>query len=200
MKPVIAIDIDDVLADYAQGFIDFTNRHWGTNLTVDDYDEHWINVWKVDIEEVRRRAEKIHDLSLVKNLTHNPSAGPVLDRLSQRFKLIVVTSRRIQNREDTLAWMKQHYPMIASEEITFNGFFDTITDQSIHMTKGKIASDLGAAYLIDDQPKHCLSAAEHGVEALLFGDYGWNQLDDIPQGVTRVKDWAAVEAYFSGSF
>jgi hypothetical protein len=31
----------------------------------------------------------------------------------------------------------------------------------------------------------------------LFGDYTWNQADDLPNGITRVKDWAAVEEYFT---
>ena len=52
--------------------------------------------------------------------------------------------------------------------------------------------------MIDDQPKHCLSAAECGVEALLFGNYRWNQLADLPDRVTRVQDWEEVERYFGG--
>ena len=96
-KPIIAIDIDDVLADYAAGFVAFSNQRWGTMLTLDDYDEHWGNVWKVDIEEIRRRATTIHDERLVKTLTHRSEAVPVLEYLSKSFDIVVVTSRRIQN-------------------------------------------------------------------------------------------------------
>ena len=197
-KPIIAIDIDDVLADYAVGFIEFSNAHWGTNLTIDDYDEHWANVWKVDVEEVRRRADLIHEKRLVKDLTHRSEARPVLEKLSQRFDLVVVTSRRIQNKEDTLAWLKLYYPMLSVETVVFSGFYDTIHDDSIHQTKGSIISSLGASYMIDDQPKHCISAAECGVEALLFGDYRWNQLADLPAKVARVRNWESVEVYFGG--
>lgn len=194
--PIIAIDIDDVLADYAQGFIEFSNAHWGTHLTIDDYDEHWANVWKVDMAEVRRRASVIHDKRLVKDLMHKSEASPVLEKLSKHFGLVVVTSRRVQNKEDTLAWLRLHYPMLSIESTMFSGFFDTIDDTSIHQTKGSIISSIGARYMIDDQPKHCLSAAEHGIEALLFGNYRWNQWTDLPARVTRVHDWAAVEEYF----
>lgn len=197
-KPVIAIDIDDVLADYALGFIEFSNAHWGTNLTIDDYEEHWANVWKVDTAEVIRRADLIHEKRMVKDLAHKSEALPVLERLSQRFDLIVVTSRRIQNKEDTLAWLQLRYPMLSTENVTFSGFFDTIDHTSIHRTKGSIISSIGARYMIDDQPKHCLSAAEYGVEALLFGNYKWNQLADLPANVTRVPDWDGVEVYFAG--
>ncbi len=197
-KPVIAIDIDDVLADYALGFIEFSNAHWDTHLTIDDYDEHWANVWKVDMAEVRRRADLIHEKRLVKSLTHKSEALPVLEKLSQRFDLVVVTSRRVQNKEDTLAWLELHYPMLSTQNVTFSGFFDTINDTSIHLTKGNIISSVGARYMIDDQPKHCLSAAECGIEALLFGNYKWNQLADLPANVTRVHDWQGVEVYFGG--
>lgn len=195
-KPIIAIDIDDVLADYAAGFVAFSNQRWGTNLTVDDYDEHWGDVWKVDLEEIQRRATTIHDERLVKDLMHKSEAVPVLERLSKRFDLVIVTSRRIQNKDDTLAWLRLHYPMISTEAVTFSGFFDTIKEGSIHQTKGSIISSLGARYMIDDQLKHCLSAAERGVEALLFGDYGWNQANELPAGVTRVRDWASVGEFF----
>lgn len=197
-KPIIAIDIDDVLADYALGFIEFSNAHWGTHLTIDDYDEHWANVWKVDMAEVRRRADVIREKRLVKDLAHKSEAQPILERLSRRFDLVVVTSRRVQNREDTLAWLQLHYPMLSIQNVTFSGFFDTINDMSLHQTKGSIIASIGASYMIDDQPKHCLSAAECGVEALLFGNYRWNQLADLPANVTRVPDWEGVEAYFGG--
>jgi len=39
-KPIIAVDIDDVLANLAQEIVDFSNKNWGTNLTIDDYNEH----------------------------------------------------------------------------------------------------------------------------------------------------------------
>lgn len=197
-KPTIAIDIDDVLADYAAGFIEFSNVHWGTNLTVDDYDEHWANVWKVDVEEVIQRAETMHEKNMVRSLARKPDAHPVLERLSHRFNLMVVTSRRIQNKEDTLAWLRLHYPMLLLNDVTFSGFFDTVTDDSINRTKGDIIALAGADYMIDDQVKHCLSAAERGIEALLFGDYKWNQLAELPSRVTRVVDWESVERYFDG--
>lgn len=195
-KPIIAIDIDDVLADYAAGFVAFSNSQWGTHLTVDDYDEHWGDVWKVDTEEVRRRAAAIHDGGMVQSLIHKSEAVPILEVLSKRFELVIVTSRRIQNKEDTLAWLRQHYPMISPDTVTFSGFFDTIREDSIHQTKGDIISSIGATYMIDDQPKHCLAAAEKGVEALLFGDYRWNRATDLPRNVHRVADWTRVGEYF----
>ena len=57
----IAVDIDDVLAENAAGFVKYSNEKWGTNLTVDDYDERWGAIWKVDSLEVERRAQEYHN-------------------------------------------------------------------------------------------------------------------------------------------
>ena len=195
-RPIIALDVDDVLADYAEGFVAFSNLRWGTNLSVDDYDEDWAKVWKLEIEEVRKRADHLHEVSFLKDMQQKSEARPVLEHLSKRFHLIVITSRRIQAKEDTILWIRTYYPMIDADKIHFSGFFDEINQHSLGKTKGPIARELGASYLIDDQIKHCIAAAEEGMQALLFGKYSWNAADSLPDGIERVADWQAVRRYF----
>ena len=55
---------------------------------------------------------------------------------------------------------------------------------------------LGAIALIDDSLSHVTECAEEGIEGVLFGDYPWNQADELPSGVTRCVDWPAVLEYF----
>jgi uncharacterized HAD superfamily protein len=66
------------------------------------------------------------------------------------------------------------------------------------MTKTKILAEIGANYLIDDQPKHCIAAAEAGITALLFGDYKWNKDIELKTNMVRVKNWQEVTEYFDG--
>ena len=66
----IAIDIDDVLAENAIGFVAFSNERWGTRLSVDDYSEHWSEMWRVDSEEAERRARIFHDSGIIKGYAH----------------------------------------------------------------------------------------------------------------------------------
>lgn len=196
-RPIIAIDIDDVLANNAAGFVEFSNRRYGTSLQADDYDERWDLLWLVDNEEVERRAVELHESGVLKTYTRNESAEPVLKRLAERFDLIIVTSRRSQVRDDTLGWMAAHYPGIFNDNnIYFAGIYDNIDEVSIHRTKADLVKELGASFLIDDQVKHCDAAARVGVKALLFGDYKWNRTGALHDNVVRVSDWAAVEDYF----
>lgn len=50
-KRTIGIDVDDVLSQSAVGFVAYSNQRWLTNLTPDDYDEHWAEMWKIELAE-----------------------------------------------------------------------------------------------------------------------------------------------------
>ena len=197
-RPTIAIDIDDVLADNAKGFVEFSNQRWGTTLTVDDYDEHWAKLWKVDNEETEIRANQFHESGVLYNYDHNPSAHLALEKLKENYNLIVITSRRTQVKDETTLWVHERFPGIFDDDhIHFAGIWDKISDASIARTKGELCQELGADYIIDDQLKHCVGAAKLGLKALLFGNYPWNQNGNLPENVQRVDDWSGVLRYFS---
>lgn len=197
-KPVIAVDIDDVLSDSARGLIDFSNRQFGSNLDIDDYDEHLMEMWKVDFQESERRLGMFFEMNSFLAYGHNPGALPVLNKLKEKYNLIIVTSRRIRAKTDTLAWLNEKYPGIFQENnIHFTGFHDDVAEHTAKLTKGDQLKTLGADYLIDDQLKHCAAAAAQGIKTLLFGNYKWNQTDELPDRVVRVTDWVAVEEYFN---
>lgn len=194
----IAIDIDDVLAENAAGFVAFSNERWGTSLKVDDYDEHWARLWQVSPSEACRRSQLLHDARVMKNYGHDSQAGSVLARLKGRYNLCILTSRRTQMRDDTLEWLSRHYGDVFTESnVYFAGIWDTITDTSHLQTKADMAQLIGADYLIDDQLKHVRGLAERGIQGVLFGDYPWNQCSgQLPEAVVRVSDWSGVEQYF----
>lgn len=198
MKPLIAIDVDDVLADNAGGFVAFSNERWGTNLKPEDYDEDWMTMWGIDLEEAVKRRDVLFASGTQRKYDHNHDALHVLRRLAVRFNLSIVTSRHAATRDDTRAWIHERYPNIFTDEtIHFAGLWDDPDHTSIHKTKADVIESLGAEYLIDDQLKHCLAVASSGRKAVLFGNYSWNQASELPRNVTRASDWAAVETYFN---
>lgn len=195
-KQVIAVDIDDVLADNAAGFAAFSNERWGTELTAGHYQEHWATVWQTDAAETDRRALEFLQSGVLGTYNHYAEAKPVLDYLSQHFDLVVVTSRRSFLKPETDAWLEKFFPGVFLA-VHYAGMWDAPSADRHLATKTEILSAIGADYLIDDQLKHCLSAAGAGVKALLFGEYTWNTSDEaLPQGVDRVKDWSAILVYF----
>ena len=194
-KPIIAVDIDDVLAANAEGFVEFSNKRWGTNLTVEDYDEHWGRVWQVNQKEWEKRNEDYVNLGVMRTYRHFNEAKPILKKLGARYKLVVVTSRRIQQKKDTLDWIDRYFKDIF-DDIHFTGIWDKIQHSANNVTKTELIKRLGADYLIDDQPKHCITAAEAGITALVFGDYTWNHNIELKPRMIRAKNWQEVLEYF----
>lgn len=190
----IAIDCDDVLAESATGFIAFSNDRWGTNLTIDDYDEHWAEMWGVDSKEAERRATELHDSSSMREYGHVGGAFDVLSRLAKKHHLVITTSRRLQMRGDTLAWIEEHFPgVFSSNAVYFAGIWDNIKPDSHRMTKAELINQVNADVLIDDQFKHCAAVAGSGRQAILFGEYKWNRVDSLPERVPRCTSWSEVE-------
>jgi uncharacterized HAD superfamily protein len=194
-KPIIAVDVDEVLALNAQGFVEFSNQRWGTDLKPEDYHEHWSEIWQVTEEEAEKRAIEYHSSGALAKLDIVSDAKKVLEKLSRNFKLVILTSRRAIVEKDTRDWIENNFPRVF-DDIYLAGIWDKVVKGRMDMTKAGLLKELQAAYFIDDQLRHCFAAAEAGIETLLFGDYPWNQTDEFPEGVTRVKNWQEVLEYF----
>jgi len=199
-RPLIAVDIDDVLAAHAEVMVNFSNTRWGHNLKPDDYDEDLASMWGVSVKEALRRVDELLASGVHAGLRHYKEAIPVLLGLQRRFELVAVTSRRISRKAVTDIWIERYFPGIF-KEIVFAGIFDNFEEldaqHRLRHTKAELLTSIGASYLIDDQPKHCIGAAKAGITALLFGDYAWNRkLAGLPQGVVRLHTWKDVERYF----
>jgi 5'(3')-deoxyribonucleotidase len=199
-KKTIAIDLDDVLAVNIPAFIGFSNEKWGMNLTIEDYEEDWMKTWQVDMDGLAERA-RIIEKEFWHTLEHSEEAVPVLNELAKKYKLVVATSRRRAVSEVTRHWIDKYFAGIF-EEIHHAGIFD-VDDASEYTeaskkTKARLCQEIGADYLIDDHPKHCIGASAVGVKAILFGDYPWNSDVKLPPGIVRVKNWQEIGSYFSG--
>lgn len=196
-KPIIAVDIDGVLNDFATSFVKLSNQHFGTNLTRDDFSEDMLNVWQIDANELQKRLDFLNrdnmwdkDTSISKT-----TALPVLKELKQHYRLIIVTSRPRSIAEYTANSINENFPDIFAE-IVMPGIWDEIDSDTHNRTKADICQTVGVNYLIDDQAKHCNATAAVGIKSLLFGDEAWNRNEPIVNGVTRVDDWPAVLSYF----
>jgi len=192
----IAVDIDDVLALNAQGFIEFSNREFATNLQISDYKEHWADMWQVDFEETERRARVFHESKIVASYQHIKESVFVLDALKDKFHLVIVTSRRNVLKDSTRAWLDTYFNGMF-ERIYFAGIYDgPLTKGSYVKTKAEVFKEILPDYVIDDQIKHCQAAIELGIDAVLFGNYSWNNAEELPLGMVRCKDWNEVGRYF----
>lgn len=196
-KPIIAVDIDDVLSHTAKEIIAYGNRLWGHEHTLEDFTEDLAELWQIDPHEVELRWQSYIDTGIIQQYDVIPEAADALRKLRGRFQLIAVTSRRPEIIGITEEWLDANYPGIIDKVISAKVVFNN-TFHPYNVSKPKILQQIGAEYLIDDQPKHCKGAAEAGVQAVLFGGYPWNRDVELLEGVVRCDTWQAVLEYFDG--
>ncbi len=195
MKKTIAIDIDDVLSMHAEAFVNYSNMFYGTKFGVDDYSEHWSELWNVDYEELEHRVGLYHARKIMAQYYPKENAQKVLEQLREHYSLLVITSRKSSTRDMTEKWLDRYFSGIF-EKIYFAGMWDVVSDRSINETKAKLCLELKADYLIDDQLKHCIAVDELGIQGIVFGDYAWNKSPSSSFNLIRCKDWNEVAKYF----
>jgi len=198
-KPVIAIDIDDVIADSTESLRRLVNKRLGVNLTKEDYRipgnyrKYYEHVWNQhDLVDKIKYAD-LED-EMVISQSHVPvmaGAEKVVRELQKRYHVIFITARHVSWEGATREWFKN---VLAHDDVEL--YFSEGMRNIGAMTKGQLCKQLGADWLIDDNPKHLLTAQEERVGAILFGDYGWHYVGDMPLTITRCKDWHEVMEYF----
>ncbi|HXR50319.1 MAG TPA: HAD hydrolase-like protein [Verrucomicrobiae bacterium] len=197
-RETIAVDLDDVLGDENGAIMHFSNKQLGLNHTLEDYtrkapyERYWENIWKLGANEGQKHYEAFISSPYKKHLKPIAGAAEALKTLEKERNLVIVTSRREDMMEYSHEWLEMHFPQVF-KEIHFVHLWD---EGSQRATKAKICNEIGATYLIDDNLEHCTLAAEAGVQALLFEEYGWNRDRELPKGVVPVIGWAAVTEYF----
>ena len=199
-RPVIAIDVDDVLAHSVEHFRQSVNKKTGSALTPDHfkvpgpYHKYFQSILEsngIDHESIK------DDLfqSMVNDQTRvmpQPGAIAALQALAQVNDLVVITARPPEWEPQTHIWLESHYPGVFK-----NVYFAGNRHDPTGKTKGQMCVEVGAGYLIDDNPEHCLAAIESGVTPILFGEFGWHV--NIPIDMVRCKNWNEVQEFFGAA-
>lgn len=178
----IAIDLDDVIAEYVPTLTKFYNKIYGTQL-----DHNSIKTWELkDYYEHTRTDEETRALMTL--FAHNPdflSMPPVpgaiesIHRLEPDYELHVITARASRSIDATYNWMKEHG--ISNIPVWFN------------KDKGKMCEQLGIDLMIDDGVHNLDRVADTSklTSTLLF-DQPWNRKNNYVRGHERAKDWDEV--------
>jgi len=204
-KPIIAVDCDDTILDENTAIRLYMNATHGYTHTAEDYNVigefigYWEAIWPVGKEQTAKYYDEFTKSPAKVNLNPLPGALETLRWLKERYDLAIVTSR--DNGGDfeglTHAQLARHYPDVFDErDVHFVSLWSSADGKKV--TKAKICQEIGASYLIDDSFEHCEFAAEAGLQAILFGGYGWNRERELIPGMSRVRNWQEVRGYFDG--
>jgi hypothetical protein len=91
----------------------------------------------------------------------------------------------------TNAWLRKYFLDTFPEAILIG---NVLEDRS-STNKAAVCQALGVEYLIDDQLHYMEQCAEIGQKSILFGDYPWNQAEQLPPGVQRYSDWSSLTKF-----
>lgn len=187
-KPVLAVDIDDVLFPLVPLFVEYHNKHHGTDATADQFYSY---VFEDDLGITAGEfIERFRDFGATGVFAQSEPTDEVraaIRKLSNVYDLVIVTSRWQDWEQDTINWLKKHFPSSFRKVHFANSHTWHRGDK---LDKGSICKELGATAFIDDSIKNVEVVSRVGIPSYLFGDYAWNQIDELPEGVQRVKDWS----------
>ncbi|MFB9863455.1 5' nucleotidase, NT5C type [Rufibacter immobilis] len=150
-KKKIAIDMDEVMADPIDKFIELYNRDCALNLTLDQL--HGKEIYECVPEEHKDKVwEYINAEGFFRDLKVIPDSQEVIKALTDKYEVFIVSAgMEFRNSLiDKFDWLQDHFPFIGWQNYVLCG------DKSI----------IGADIMIDDRPKNLITFS--GERKLLF--------------------------------
>lgn len=170
----IAIDMDEVIADFNSKMIPSFNTRFNAQISLADLDGLTIQQLRPDIKD--QIEEMIGEVDFFANLDVMPDSQRVIKKLAETHEIFITTAAMEFPRSFNakFEWMGQNFPFISPMNIVFCG------NKSI----------LKADYLIDDNARHFQHFCGEGI--LFSAPHNRNIT-----GYRRVNNWLEIEALFS---
>lgn len=191
-KPTVAIDVDDVLVPHGEVLIEYLNRRFETSVIMNGFyslDElsDSFNKSRGDIQNELHNFLESEEFAAIEPIEESMKG---VERLRPHYELKIVTARPGIVHRMTGQWLEQYFPGIF-KDVQFSNMdyqWGTVTKVS----KQNACQVIGADCLIDDSLKHIQEVSECGMRGILFGNYHWNQADELPPNTVRAGDWEEV--------
>ncbi|QYR21020.1 5'-3'-deoxyribonucleotidase [Paenibacillus sp. sptzw28] len=169
----IAIDMDEVIADFNPKHLRLFNRDYNENLTVND-------LVGTRLRDLRPHLQKeiidyLNDATFFRDLDVMKDSQKVIKELSEQYEVFITTAAMEfpTSFAAKYEWLKEHFSFLNEMNIVFCG------DKSI----------IRADFLIDDNVRHFKGFAGQGI--LFTAPHNINET-----GYVRVNNWLEVRDYF----
>ncbi|MFA6273640.1 MAG: hypothetical protein WC662_00585 [Candidatus Paceibacterota bacterium] len=182
----IAVDVDDVLADFISQVILFHNAKYETKLQKEDFfSTRYYEVWGGTKTETHEKLDKFYETDYFKEIIPVPDSLKAVSFLKNLgHDLYLVTGRRDSLIPGTSKWIEKHFPNI------FSGIYNTntfVADASLRKNKSLVCKELNISVMIDDDLMHIHDCVSSCLQVLVFNQ-PWNQ-KVLPSKAIRVLDW-----------
>ncbi|CAN0264382.1 unnamed protein product, partial [Ectocarpus sp. 12 AP-2014] len=165
-KPVVAVDLDEVLGEFVLQLCAFHNDQHGTSLTPASFNSYYFHeVWGgTRAEADAKMVEFFKTPYFLDGIPPLAGATEVLRKHSRSLTFYVVTSRQDSLQAHTKRWIDAHYPGIFAG-LRFGNHFST---EGAVRSKPDLCRMIGAEMIIDDNTKYATECASAGIRTLLF--------------------------------
>jgi len=191
MKRKIAIDVDDVLFDFVNPFLDFWNEKYKTSFKKEDvFSFNLERVFGVLRKEKNEMMNEFYKSPFFKNLHPIPMSQEILSYLKEENENIIVTSRLVGLEGIDMKEITE-----SSLEKNFKGNYSAVFYSKNHETNGQSKANIcereKASLLVEDCLYYAFECDQKRIPVFLM-DTPWNQGDLRGTLITRVKNWEEV--------
>ena len=182
---LIAIDIDEVLADTLNHFIFLYNQKFKTSFKRDDfYTFDWWEVLGLEKDRFKAIYEKMVAQGFFQNIQTIKGAQDGVKELQKDYSLAIVTGRPKSMTEITKAWLAKNFAG------SFSQFYFTkeVILGPNKKPKHDICQQIGAKVILEDEFEFAEDCAQGHIQVLLF-DNPWNRAFKMPSYMIRVYSW-----------
>lgn len=180
---IIGIDLDDVLCNFMDRFLDYARARYGRPAPGSaPIDWEWSNVLPDKDEQAAVWSDALSNPNFWETLAVNAGVTPnVIRELDEKHTLYFPTAR-VETKAGAPVRKQSAYWLLQKLGITF----PTVI---VAYEKGPMATALKYDYFIDDRPKNCIDIQKALPNCKVFlKDASHNQpFDAVTNGFTRVK-------------
>jgi len=187
---IIAVDLDDVLANTVEAFISYYNQHHTAPISEADVTtSDWSECLRIPPAEIGPILIQFTNSDAFRQMSPLPGAVEAVSTLARSHQLHVVTSRWGPLVEVTVIWLNWHF----SNSIAETHYSRTSHRNPFNGTahdKPEICRQIGSSVIIEDCPNHARNCLSAGMSVVLL-DRPWNQ--ELADGnLIRAASWSNV--------
>lgn len=187
----IAVDIDEVIAEYLDGYLKFLKAEFNQSFQKEDFFSY--NFWEVigyskqtDID----RVDQYYKTKYFDDIQPSKDAVESLEKLAQKHQIYFITARPSEWKRKTEIWLNRYF-----ENIYYEVIYLALAHKKNHEGKGAICRAHNINIIFEDRFDYAQDCAEKDIRVILF-DKPWNKDFKVEKNIYRVKNWSQALSVF----